>query len=116
MHDDDIEVQRLCEAALRSRGLSEAHLDLARLISDQQPGARLKVLDRLTRVTDLDPVVWLRRLTVDPCPAVRAAAARAAVHFPDSTLGDRLREMAERDPSETVRQNAQYYLKQAPTP
>jgi hypothetical protein len=112
LHDDDVEVQHLCEAALRSRGLDDQHLELARLISDQEPGARLKVLDRLTRVSDLDPGVWLRRLSVDPCPAVRAAAVRAAVQNPRVRLTDRLREMAERDPSETVRQNAVFYLRQ----
>jgi hypothetical protein len=112
LHDDDIEVQHLCEAALRSRGLDDKHLELARLISDQRPAARLKVLDRLARVGDLDPAAWLRRLTVDPSPAVRAAAVRATVLYPDVNLNDRLREMVQQDPSETVRQNAQYYLQQ----
>lgn len=112
LHDINIEVQHVCEAALRSRGLSEEHLELARLISDPSPPARLKVLDRLARTSDLDPAAWLRRLTQDPSSAVRAAAVRAAVRYPASNLGDRLREMAQRDPSETVRQNATFYLRQ----
>jgi hypothetical protein len=112
LHDDDIEVQHLCEQALRSRGLSDAHLELARLISDQNPRARLKVLDRLARVSDLDPSAWVRRLTQDPCAAVRAAAVRAAAQYPQANLAGRLHEMAQQDPSETVRQNAQHYLRQ----
>ena len=110
LHDDDAEVQRLCEAVLRSRGLSEEHLELARLISDSSPKARLRVLERLGRAQDLDPAAWLRRLSQDPSPAVRAAAVRAAAGYPKVDLSDRLREMANSDPSETVRQNAQHYL------
>jgi hypothetical protein len=110
LHDPDVEVQQLCEAALRSRGLTDAHLDLARLISDESPKARLMVLDRLGRAGDLDASAWLRRLSQDPCSAVRAAAVRAAAQHPRVELADRLREMAHEDPSETVRQNALYYL------
>ncbi len=77
LHDSDIEVAHLCEAALRSRGLSEDHLELARLISDPSPPARLKVLDRLAHTSDLDPAAWLRRLSLDPSSAVRAAAVRS---------------------------------------
>ncbi len=115
LHDADAEVQHLCEMALRSRGLDDAHLDLARLLSDARPGARLKVLERLAGVGDLDPSGWLRRLSQDPSPAVRAAAVRAAARQPRVNLGDRLREMADHDPSETVRQNARFYLTCATT-
>jgi HEAT repeats len=112
LHDPDLEVQRLCEAALRSRGLGDAHLDLARLLCDDSPKARLKVLERLGRVDDVDPSAWLRRLSQDPCSAIRAAAVRAAAQHPRADLTDRLREMSQQDPSETVRQNAKYYLSQ----
>jgi HEAT repeat protein len=112
LHDADLEMQHLCEAALRSRGLSDAHIEMARLISDPHPPARLQVLERLGRTRDLDPAAWLRRLCQDPSSAVRAAAVRAAVRYPECNLGDRLREMARQDPSETVRQNAMFYLQQ----
>ena len=113
LHDPDAEVRKLCEAVLRSRGLSEDHLELARLISDSSPKARLRVLERLGRTHDLDPSAWLRRLSEDSSPAVRAAAVRAASAYPKVDLTDRLREMAKSDPSETVRQNAQHYLQAA---
>ena len=112
LHDADLEVQQLCAAALRSRGLNDDHIELARLISDPNPAARLKVLDRLARIGDLDPAAWVRRLSQDPSAAVRAAAVRAAAYNPRIDFGDRLREMAEHDPSETVRQNAVFYLQQ----
>jgi hypothetical protein len=113
LHDPNLEIRQLCDAALRSRGLSDVQLALARDISDENPRARLRVIDRIGRARDLDnPATWLRRLSQDPCSAVRAAAIRAAAQNPQVDLGDRLREMAEQDPSETVRQNAQHFLSQ----
>jgi HEAT repeat protein len=112
LHDESLEVRQLCEVALRSRGLSDEHIEMARLISDERPQARLKVLERLGYAGDLDPTVWLRRLSQDPASAVRAAAARAAGQQPNAPLADRLREMAQQDPSETVRQTARHYLGQ----
>src|SRR5207249_14769 len=47
LHDPDEDVQNLCILALRSRGLQENHILLARLISDERPSARLKVLEHL---------------------------------------------------------------------
>jgi HEAT repeat protein len=78
LHDPDEDVRRLCEKALRSRGLQEDHLCLGRLMTDSRPGTRLQVLNRLRYANDLEPGVWLRRLSHDPAPAVRAAAIRAA--------------------------------------
>jgi hypothetical protein len=109
LHDGDADVRRLCETALRSRGLSDEHLLLGRLISDSRAAARLQVVRCLEQV-EVEPGVWLRRLSADPSPAVRAGAIRAAAQS-DADLGDVLRQMAERDSSPTVRQLAQHYLK-----
>jgi HEAT repeat protein len=112
LHDTDDDVRRLCEEALRGRGLRESHLKLARLISDARPGARLEVLDHLRCASDLEPGAWLRRLSADPSPAVRAAAVRAAASQTDVDLSDRLRQVAREDPSPTVRQIAAHYCGQ----
>jgi hypothetical protein len=114
LHDPDAEVCRLVELALRSRGLQENHILLARLISDHRPRARLQVLDHLRDATDLEPGVWLRRLSQDPAPAVRAAAVRAAHFQTHVDLRERVRQMAQQDPSPTVRQLAEYYLNRQP--
>jgi hypothetical protein len=117
LHDDSADVRRLCEDALRGRGLREEHLRLGRLMTDAQPGNRLQVLDLLRHVQDLEPGVWLRRLSHDPTPAVRAAAVRAAAEQRGLDLRDRLEQMAQNDPCPTVRQVAQYYLStQRPQP
>ncbi len=108
LHDPDADVRRLCETALRSRGLRSQDVTLGRLITDERPGVRLQVLERLHQA-NLEPRVWLRRLSQDPASAVRAAAIRAAV---ESRLGlsDQLERIAASDPSPTVRQLAQHYL------
>jgi HEAT repeat protein len=110
LHDADAEVRRLCELALRSRGLHENHILLARLISDERATARLQVLEHLRQAPELEPGVWLRRLTEDPDRAVRAAAIRAACKDFPVDLRERIRHMAQHDSSETVRHIAALYL------
>jgi hypothetical protein len=112
LHDTDADVRRLCEAALRSRGLSGNDVALARLITDANPGTRLQVLERLNHAANLEPGVWLRRLSEDSSAAVRAAAVRAAAESEQVDLSDRLEKMAKEDASATVRQLADYYLTQ----
>jgi HEAT repeat protein len=116
LHDPDPEVRRLCEVALRGRGLSDRHLKLGRLVTDPRPAVRLQVLDHLARATDLEPGVWLRRLSHDPSPSVRAAAVRVMSQQTLIDLSDRLDQMAHNDPSPTVCYLAGYYLRNAPKP
>jgi hypothetical protein len=111
LHDPDAEVCRLTELALRSRGLQENHLLLARLISDPRPAERLQVLNKLGQITDLEPGIWLKRLSHDPSPAVRAATIRFASYQSNINMHDRLEQMERDDPSPTVRQLAQYYCR-----
>jgi hypothetical protein len=110
LHDEDAQVQYLCEIALRKRKLTDDDIKLARMISDKNPVTRMRVLHYFHQMPELNLGEWLRQLSQDREPAVRAAAVRAAADFPQVDLTQRLREMAERDPSETVRQNARYYL------
>jgi hypothetical protein len=110
LHDPDDLVRKLCEKALRSRGLGDQHLKLGRLLTNGKPAVRLKVLDQLYQANDLEPGVWLRHLSHDSAPAVRAAAVRAAAEWAISSLTDRLEQMAQNDPSPSVRQLAHYYL------
>ena len=106
----DADVRQLCEMALRGRGLQENHIRMARLMADHQPAVRMQVIDHLRETSDLDPGAWLRRLSHDPAPAVRAAAVRAAANQTQASLVDRIEQMAKNDPSPTVQQVARYYL------
>jgi HEAT repeat protein len=110
LHDPDEEVRELCEKALRGRGLQDGHLRLGRLMTDRRPAIRLQVLESLAGIDDLEPGVWLRRLSHDPAPAVRAAAIRTASEQKNADLNDRLEQMAQDDPCPTVRQLAHFYL------
>ncbi len=112
LHDSDPEVRRLCEAALGGRGLAPNQIKIAKKITDSRPGERLEVVHYLLRMEDLEPGVWLHRLSQDPAPAVRAAAVRfGAEDTSDSGFEERMAQMAREDPSETVRQLAAHYLK-----
>ena len=67
--------------------------------------------NRTIRARDLDASVWLRRLSQDPAPAVRAAAVRVMGQQRIVDLTDRLEQMAHSDPSPTVSYLASFYLK-----
>jgi hypothetical protein len=110
LHDPDPEVRRLCEQALIARGLRREYLELGRLLFDPRPTQRLQVLDRLRESTELDPGLWLRRLSHDPSPSVRVAAMRAMTQQSFVDLSDRIEQIAREDSAPTVRQLAQYYL------
>jgi HEAT repeat protein len=111
LQDGDAEVRRLSEGALRGRGLQDNHIKLAKLITDPHPGQRLQVVHYLSQAEDLDPAIWLFRLSQDPSPAVRAAAVRfAAEKSAGAGSHDRLVQMSQDDPSPSVRQLAAYYL------
>jgi hypothetical protein len=111
LHDPEEDIRRLCEATLRGRGLRNEDMALGRLITDSRPSVRLQVFETLRRANDLEPGVWLRRMSNDPVAAVRAAAVRAAAEQGKVDLTDRLNQMAQNDPCPTVRQLATYYLK-----
>jgi hypothetical protein len=110
LHDDDLEVQMQCEQVLRSRGLNDRDLRLARLVSDPRPATRCEVAPYLLQ-QDIDAASWLRRLSQDVAPSVRAAAARAAALHKDAGVRDLLHDMAQRDPSPTVRELAGHFLR-----
>lgn len=116
LHDPDREVRRWCEKALLARGEPEINIRLGRLLTDQRPKERLKVFGYLRRSGHPAPGVWVLRLCDDPEPAVRIAAARAAVELcpPGNGMNirDRLWDMAQNDQSATVRQVAACYYRQ----
>ncbi len=110
LHDTDPEIRRLCEQVLIARGLRREYIELGRLLTDAKPSKRLQVLDRLRESTELDPGLWLRRLSHDPSPSVRVAAIRAMTQQSFVDLSERIDDMARNDATPTVRQLARYYL------
>jgi hypothetical protein len=118
LHDSDPEVRRHTEAALRSRGLRPEHLELGRLLTHPDWRTRLRVLDKIREVlagagqeVDIDPGVWLRRLSHDGSPPVRAAALRLMSEQTLIDLRDRIDQMARNDPLPSICQMASFYLR-----
>jgi len=113
LHDPDPEVRRLCEVALESRDRTPAQIRLGFYLTAPDPVVRIHVIEQLHNVPDVDPVVWLTRISHDPSPAIRAAAARAMSGLCGADGDDRARarldEMARGDPSATVCVLARYY-------
>jgi hypothetical protein len=112
LHDADSETRQLAETALRSRGLTDRDILLGKLICHPDASQRLTLLLHLQRNDDLDVALWLERLTQDLDPAVRIGAARLAVQR-QLGFAAQLQHLADADPDATVRQVAQYYLRQA---
>lgn len=110
LHDPDVEVRDLCEAALKSRGLDVAQVAMARRLTHPNPTERLRLLTDLRSTTDAvrNPGPWLERLARDPDPAVRLGAARAA-HESRLQFARWLDTLADSDPDPTVRRWAGYY-------
>lgn len=109
--DDDEEVRRTAERVLKVRGLSPAHIKLARLMNDPQPASRAEVPALVLGSSDLDTYLWMERLTRDPEPAVRAATARAMAQAGDDRLTSLLKKLVEEDRDPTVQQVARFYWK-----
>ena len=118
LNDTDGEVRRLTRIALEGRGMKSEHIELGRLLTHPRAGERLHVLDHVhdairspnSAEVDIDPGLWLRRLSHDPSPAVRVAALRLMCGQNLVDLSDRIDQMARTDDSPTVCQLAQFYL------
>ena len=114
LHDSESQVQRLCEAALSTRGLEPEQIAAARKLTSPDAAERLKLLLdlRWNRDAIRDPGPWLERLSRDADPAVRAGAARVACECKLAFAGwiDRL---AKDDPDGTVRRIAQFHRTRA---
>jgi hypothetical protein len=115
LHDPDEEVRRCTEIALGTRGLSKMDVHLGRLITHSQPAERLKILLDLPEDDRFPIANWLERLSRDPESSIRAGAARVAVERQVDFM-DRLNEMIQSDPDQTVRKIAAHYQKLANSP
>jgi hypothetical protein len=104
--DRDPRVPPLAEQVLKSRGLTEDQIGLGGLIVHRKPELRESVIPMLASRTDIDPVVWLVRLSRDVEPSVRMKAAEALAGRSTLEARRRLAEMAVSDPSPAVKKLA----------
>jgi HEAT repeat protein len=103
LHDPDPGIPQLAELILKTRGLSKDQVALGRLIASPRPEMRASVIPLVKERDDLDPVVWLLRLSHDPDETVRAKSVEAMTGKDSPDLRVRLREMADKDTSPAVR-------------
>ena len=110
LHDADRDVRELAVSALKSRGLDDGQVELARQLVSPNAADRLQLLHDLAieHATIPDPSPWLERLSRDPEPAVRAGTARVA-HERRLRFTSWLDRLADHDPDPTVRQVAGWY-------
>ena len=90
LHDEDLDIVQLTQSALQARWLRDDQIRLDKLMADPKPTKRLEVLDHLSATRDINPALWLRKLSNDPSPAVRAAAMRAMAQETGGELGERV--------------------------
>ncbi len=106
LHDPIPDLSGLAERVLKARGLSADLIGLGRMVTDDRPEMRVSVISLLMKREDLDPVVWLLRLTEDKDELVRLKAVEACAGRLTPELIQRLRELSAADTSEAVRSAA----------
>lgn len=105
-YDAEPGIPELVEIVLKTRGLNQDQVGLARLINHPKPGMRVSVIPLLKNRSDIDPIVWLIQLSNDAEESVRLSAVEALAGRDVPEAQDRLAEMAKSDQSSAVRQKA----------
>jgi HEAT repeat protein len=106
LYDPEPGVPELAELILKTRGLTQEQVGLARMINHPKPAMRASVIPLVKDRTDIDPVVWLLQLSHDPEESVRLSAVEALANRSTPEAQARIAEMARGDRSAAVRQAA----------
>lgn len=114
IHDEDRAIREAAFSALKLRGLNQEQISLGVMMTSPRADQRASVIALVKDRTDIDPIVWLMRLSHDKDDSVRIRAVEAlgAQKTDDASVKRRIVEMAQSDASEQVRQAAS---KQMPT-
>ncbi|MGC8644109.1 MAG: HEAT repeat domain-containing protein [Isosphaeraceae bacterium] len=115
LHDTDPSIRDTVAVVLKARGLNQELITLGGLMVHPKPDQRASVINLIKDRTDIDPVVWLLRLSHDTDETVRIQAATALAHCKNPTVAvkRRLAEMARSDGSDRVRQAASKFVPSA---
>ncbi len=106
VHAADATVAGRAEGALRRRGFTDVHLELARRLFDPAPDVRIELARTLPKLTSIDPVPWLLWLSRDPDARVRRTAIGLMATTADPALHARIRQMAREDSDPAVQRVA----------
>jgi HEAT repeat protein len=106
LYDEDVSIRETASIILKTRGLTQEQISLGGLIFSPKPQQRISVIPFLKDRNDIDPVVWLIKLSRDPEEMVRINAVEALSAHKSPSVKKRLAAMATSDPSAIVRQTA----------
>jgi hypothetical protein len=112
LSDEALMVRLAAERVLRARGLPDNQLKIGKLMYQSDPAARAEVAALVCECPELDSFLWLERLSRDPAPAVRVAAARAISRQQDLRGLTLMRHLASEDADPTVQEIARFFLLQ----
>jgi HEAT repeat protein len=104
--DADKALPEVAKFVLKTRGLNDEQIVLGSKIYDSRPEVRASVIGLLKNRTDIDPVIWLLRLSHDANETVRLGAIDALAARMSPEVAQRLLEMATTDQSAAVRASA----------
>ena len=107
LYDSEVAVALAAQLVLRARGLSDDQIGLAGLLYHPRPEERAKAVPLIEGREDIDPIVWLVQLSRDEAELVRSEALGALVRRPSPDAHRRVVEMADSDPSPSLRDAAQ---------
>lgn len=107
LHDPVPDLKSLAEKILTARGLNPDLIGLGRMITHERPEMRASAIGLLERREDIDPIIWLLRLSEDPDVRVRLKAVEAFAGRITPEVRQRLREIAAADDNAEVRAAAE---------
>jgi hypothetical protein len=103
LHDPVPDLKTLAERVLKARGLPADLIGLGQMVTHPRAELRASAIPLLLRRDDIDPNLWLLRLSEDDDETVRLKAVEALAGRTAPEVVQRLREMAAADDSEAVR-------------
>ena len=106
LHDSDPRLAMRAETELTRRGFSVLHMELARQLFHPDVEVRKRLAQGLPGTTGVNAVPWLRQLSRDRDPQVRMTAITLMATTGEPSLLDEIEQIAARDPSPRVRQQA----------
>ncbi|QDV33286.1 HEAT repeat domain-containing protein [Tautonia plasticadhaerens] len=110
LFDPESAVALAAQIVLRARGLDDDQISLAKLLFHPRAEIRASAIAMVEAREDIDPIVWLLRLSRDEDEAVRSQALDALSRRTSPDARRRLAEMADSDPSESIRDAARRAL------
>ncbi|WP_169975265.1 HEAT repeat domain-containing protein [Tautonia rosea] len=110
LFDPESPVALAAQLVLKARGLNDDLIGLAKLLYHPRADLRASAIAQIERREDIDPIVWLDRLSHDQDEQVRSQAMEALSRLASPDARRRVSEMAASDPSPTVRDAARRAL------